>query len=97
MFIKDIEELKNKQSTMNNAITKCTGRNQQQSNWGRKMDKWAGRENDWNNCNRTWYENLNNEKRIQNNDSKNDQKPWKQNGENARINLKRPRRIKEWT
>ena len=25
-------------------------------------------------------------KRIQNNDSKDDQKPWKQNGENARIN-----------
>ena len=24
-------------------------------------------------------------KRIQNNDSKGDQKPWKQNGENARI------------
>jgi len=27
-------------------------------------------------------------KRIQNNDSKNDQKPWKQNEENARINYK---------
>ena len=26
------------------------------------------------------------EKNIQNNDSKDDQKPWKQNGENARIN-----------
>ena len=26
------------------------------------------------------------EKRIENNDSKDDQKPWKQNGENARIN-----------
>ena len=26
------------------------------------------------------------EKKIQNNDSKDDQKPWKQNGENARIN-----------
>ena len=26
------------------------------------------------------------EKRIQNNDSKDDQKPWKQNGETARIN-----------
>ena len=26
------------------------------------------------------------EKRIQNNDSKDDQKPWKQNGENTRIN-----------
>ena len=26
------------------------------------------------------------EKIIQNNDSKDDQKPWKQNGENARIN-----------
>ena len=25
-------------------------------------------------------------KRIQNTDSKDDQKPWKQNGENARIN-----------
>ena len=35
------------------------------------------------------------EERIQNNYSKNDQKPWKQNGENARINLKRPIRIKE--
>ena len=28
------------------------------------------------------------EKRIQNNDSKDDQKPWKQNGENIRINNK---------
>ena len=28
------------------------------------------------------------EKRIQNNDSKDDQKPWKQNEENARINYK---------
>ena len=27
-------------------------------------------------------------KRIQNNDSKDDQKPWKQNEENARINYK---------
>ena len=36
-------------------------------------------------------------KRTQNNDSKDDQKPWKQNGENARINYQRPRRIKEWT
>ena len=26
------------------------------------------------------------EKRIQNNDSKDDKKPWNQNGENARIN-----------
>ena len=26
------------------------------------------------------------EKRIQNNGSRNDQKPWKQNGENVRIN-----------
>ena len=26
------------------------------------------------------------EKKNQNNDSKNDQKPWKQNGENTRIN-----------
>ena len=34
-------------------------------------------------------------KRIQNNDSKDDQKPWKQKGVNARINFKRPRRIKE--
>ena len=31
---------------------------------------------------------------IQNNDSKDDQKPWKQNGENARINWQRPRRNK---
>ena len=34
------------------------------------------------------------EKRIQNNDSK-DQKPGKQNGENARTNQQRPGRIKE--
>ena len=33
-------------------------------------------------------------KRIQNNDSKDDQKPWKQNGENARINEQNHRRIK---
>ena len=33
----------------------------------------------WGNRQTTW-------KRIQNNNSKNDQKPWKQNGENARIN-----------
>ena len=37
------------------------------------------------------------EKIIQNNDSKDDQKSWKQNRENARIYLKRPRRIKEYT
>ena len=34
-------------------------------------------------------------KRIQKNDSKDDHNLWKQNGENARINLQRPRRIKE--
>ena len=34
-------------------------------------------------------------KRIQNNDSKDDIKPWKQNGGNARINQQRTRRIKE--
>ena len=33
--------------------------------------------------------------RIHNTDSKDDQKPWKQNGENARSNKQRPRRIKE--
>jgi len=36
-------------------------------------------------------------KKIQNNDSKDDQKTWKQNGENARINEQRHRRIKEQT
>ena len=35
----------------------------------------------WGNRQTTW-------KRIQNNDSKNDQSPWKQNEENARINYK---------
>ena len=35
------------------------------------------------------------EKRIQNNDSKDDPKPRKQNGENVRINYQRPRRNKE--
>ena len=29
------------------------------------------------------------EKKNQNNDSKNDQKPWKENGENARISYQR--------
>ena len=40
----------------------------------RSTNKWRG------NRQTTW-------KRIQNNDSKDDQKPWKENGENARINL----------
>ena len=35
------------------------------------------------------------EKKTHNNDSIDDQKPWKQNGENARINEPRPGRIKE--
>ena len=48
----------------------------------RSSNKWIG------NKQTTW-------KRIQNSDSKDDQKPWKPNGENARINLERPRRIKE--
>ena len=47
-------------------------------------NKWRG------NRKTTW-------KIIQNNDSKDDQKPWKQNGENARINWQRPGRIKEKT
>ena len=34
-------------------------------------------------------------KKNLNSDSKDDQKPWKQNGENARINKQRPRNIKE--
>ena len=33
-------------------------------------------------------------KRIENNDSKDDQKPWEKSGENARINWQRPRRNK---
>ena len=39
MFTKDIEELKKKQTEMNN-----TRRNKQQNNWGRRMDKWPGRQ-----------------------------------------------------
>ena len=46
----------------------------------RSPNKWRG------NRKTTW-------KRIQNNGSKDYQKFWKQNGENVRINLKRPRRI----
>ena len=50
--------------------------------WNKSPNKWRG------NRQTTW-------KIIQNNDSKDDQKPWKQNGENVRINWQRPRRIKE--
>ena len=45
----------------------------EQTRKNRSPNKWRG------NRQATW-------KRIQNNDSKDDKKPWKQNGENARIN-----------
>ena len=54
-------------------------------NWKHRCpNKWRG------NSLSTW-------KKIQHNDSKDDKKPWKQNGEDARINYQRPRRIKEYT
>ena len=53
---KDIEEIKNKQTEMNNTVTeikKYSRRKQYQNNWGRGLDKWAGGQNGGNNCWRT--------------------------------------------
>ena len=51
MFTKDLG--KTKEQT--NRDEQCTKRNQQQNNWGRRMDEWPGRQNGGNHYCRTEY------------------------------------------
>ena len=48
MFIKDLQELKNKPTEMNDILEG----NQQQNNWSKIMDKWPGGLNGGNPCHR---------------------------------------------
>ena len=50
MFTKDLEELKNKETD-----EQYTRRNEEQNNWGRRTDKWPGKQNDGTHCCNTEY------------------------------------------
>ena len=57
-FNKDLEEIKSKQSVMNNKITEIkifSIKDQKQNKWDRRMDKCAGRQNCGNNYWRAEY------------------------------------------
>ena len=57
MFTKDLEELKKKQTEMNNTLeginSRITEAGKKKNNWGRRMDKWLGGQNGRNHCHRT--------------------------------------------
>ena len=58
MFMKDLEELKNKQTE-----EQYTRRNQWQNMWSRRTDKWPGRSNSGNQCFKTEYRKENGKKK----------------------------------